>query len=299
MTASKNIGSSEAAALPAGRRTVIVFFENVSLSAWIGFVILAFWALVAALAPLVAPHGVGEIVSGSSYALPGEAGLLGSDYLGRDVFSRLVFGAQTTIKLALASTFLAFFIGATAGFFAALSGGRIDAFLSRLNDMMLSMPSIMLALIVVTALGSGVPVLIGTVALIESVRVFRIARAGALDVHAMEFIEISIARGESRWWIMWHEILPNTLPLLLTDFGTRFNLAVLLISSLGFLGLGIQPPNADWGMLVRENLSGINYAAVAALAPALSILTLNLGINLIVDWNLERMNRTISEEVRR
>jgi len=267
--------------------------------AWIGFAIVGVWILVAMFAPAIAPYGVGEIVSRDSFARPGEVGLLGSDYLGRDVLSRLVHGARMTLGLALGAIALAFVIGTLAAFIAALSRPWVDASLSRANEIMLSIPAIMLALVVITALGTSIPVLVCTVGVIEATRVFRIARAGALDVYAMEFVEISIARGENKWWIMWREILPNVMPLLLTDLGTRFNLTILLLASLSFLGLGIQPPSADWGMMVRENLSGINFGAVATLAPAFAIFSLNIALNLIVDWRLAQSNRDISEEMRR
>ena len=284
--------SVEAAAFVASR-------PPVNRLGYLGAGILVAWALAALFAPMIAPNRLDTILSTDSFAGPGEAGILGSDYLGRDVFSRLIYGARLTLGIALTSTLLALVAGASAGILAAISGGVLDAVVSRVNDVFLSIPSIMLALIVVTALGSSIAVLVPTIAVIEATRIFRIARAAALDVYAMEFVEISRARGESRLWIMVRDILPNVTAVLLTDFGIRLNYAILIIASLSFLGLGIQPPDADWGMMVRENLAGINYGASATLAPAFAIFTLNVGINLVVEWNVSRLSGGLTDDAPR
>ena len=208
---------------------------------------------------------------------------LGSDYLGRDTLSRTLFGARTTIGISLASTLLAYLVGVTLGIAAAVGGVVLDSALSRVNDAFLSMPTIMLALVVIAAIGSTIPILILLTGLIYATSVFRIARALGLDVMVSDFVEAARVRGEGLWWIITREILPNVAMPMATDFGLRFVYVILFISSLSFLGLGVQPPQSDWGSMVRENLSGLPYGSIAPLVPALAIATLTIAINLIVD----------------
>lgn len=256
-------------------------------SAWIGLLILAFWLAVALLGPAFAPHGETEILSDRSFAPAGEVGLLGSDYLGRDVFSRVLYGARMTMGLALITTLISLSAGVVLGFSAAVSGGITDGVLSRMNDAIMAFPAIILALMVITALGTSLVIVVLTVALIDATRVYRIARALAMDVSVMDFVEVARARGESLWWITRREILPNTLGPLAAEFGIRFTFAILFISALSFLGLGVQPPAADWGVMVRENLQGLLFGSAAALLPAASVASLTVGVNLIVDWFLQ------------
>ena len=202
-----------------------------------------------------------------------------------------------TLGLALTACVLAFTFGVTLGFMAAVLGGRVDEAMSRVNDAFLAFPSIMLALICISALGTSLTILILTVSFIEATRVFRIARALSMNVFVQDFVEVSRARGENIWWIMGNDILPNALIALSTDFGLRFTYAILLVSSISFLGLGVQPPHADWGMMVRENLGGVHFGATAALIPALSIFSVTLSINFLVDWNLSRSDVDIPDEL--
>jgi peptide/nickel transport system permease protein len=251
--------------------------------AWAGVVMVAFWILVALFGSALAPYGEGKLVTTLGYGPPGRLTMLGSDYIGRDILSRLLIGARLTLGLALVTTILAFVVGIVLGFTAALSRGWIDTVLSRGNDALLAFPSIILALIAITALGSSIPALIMIVGLIEATRVFRLARALAVDLSVTEFVEVARARGEGTWWIMRSEILPNTLLPLITEFGLRFTFTILVISALSFLGLGVQPPLADWGAMVRENISGLLRGSLAPLAPAAAISSLTIGVNLIVD----------------
>ncbi|MDA8048960.1 MAG: ABC transporter permease [Rhodospirillales bacterium] len=208
---------------------------------------------------------------------------LGTDYLGRDVLSLILYGARYTIGLALAATALAAGSGVVLGSLAAASGGTLDAVLSRAMDTLISLPGLMFALVMVAALGSSVPVLIATAAVIYTPGAFRIARSLAVDINAMDFVVVARARGEKTHTIMFEEILPNMVLPVLTDFGLRFVFIVLLLSSLSFLGLGIQPPAADWGSLVRENIQGLGYGAPAVIMPAVAIATLTIGVNLLID----------------
>ena len=253
------------------------------LPAKIGVAIVGFWVLSALFAPLIAPYDPAEWVADDSFLPMSVEFILGSDTNGRDVLSRLLYGTRWTLLLSLCATLIAFGVGVPLGYLAAVGGGVIDQCLSRTIDAFLSLPGIILALVVISALGTSEVVLVGTVGLILSLVVYRFARALAMDIKVMDFIDAARVRGEGLWWIIRREILPNAWIPLLVDFGLRFIYVVLLISALSFLGLGVQPPEADWGMLVRENLWGIYAAAPAALAPATAIASLTIGINLIVD----------------
>ena len=208
---------------------------------------------------------------------------LGSDYLGRDTFSRIIWGARTTIGISFVATLIAYAVGITLGIAAAVRGGWTDMILSRINESILSLPSIMLGLIAVAALGSEIKILVGTAALIYATSVFRIARALGQDIMVQDFVEAAHARGEGLWWIITREVLPNAAMPLMTDFGLRLVFVILFISSLSFLGLGVQPPMADWGSMVRENMQGLGYGSYASIWPAIAIGTLTISINLIVD----------------
>lgn len=266
-------------------------------SGWIGGSIIVFWVLVALIGPAFAPHLESDIISDVSFAPMGEVGLLGGDYLGRDVFSRLIYGARMTLGLALITTFLSFSMGMVLGFTAAAVGGWVDAAMSRTNDAIMAFPPIILALLVIAALGTSLPVMILTVAAIDATRVFRLSRALAMDVTVMDFVDAARARGESVWWITFREILPNTVPPLAAEFGVRFTFTILFISALSFLGLGVQPPTADLGIMVKENLQGLFFGSTAALLPAAAVASLTIGVNLFVDWFLHRTGGQVSEEI--
>jgi peptide/nickel transport system permease protein len=273
--------------------------RNLRLGAtcWIGISILLVWLFVALFGPLLAPYPQGEMISYDSFAPMGEVGILGGDYIGRDIFSRLLFGARMTMGLALIATVLAFVLGGAFGFLAAAGGGWVDQVLSRLNDAIMAFPSIMLALIVIAALGTSIPVLIIMVCLIEATPVFRLTRALGMDISVMDFVEAARARGENISWIVRREIFPNTMVPLAAEFGLRYTYSILFISALSFLGLGVQPPQADWGVMVRENMIGLTYGSPAAVIPAAAIGSLTVAINLIVDAFVEHGNRDVSEEM--
>lgn len=253
---------------------------------WVGIIavlVVLFWLVIVAIGPSIAPFHQMDFAGDDSF-LPGSSEFLfGTDYLGRDTLSRVLWGARTTIGISLLATLGAYFIGITLGIAAAVKGGWTDTIISRINDAILSMPSIMLGLIAIAALGSSIPILIGIAAIIYASSVYRIARALALDIMVQDFVEAAKARGEGIWWIITHEILPNAAMPLATDFGLRLVFVVLFISSLSFLGLGVQPPTADWGSMVRENLQGLAYGSNASIWPALAIASFTIAVNLIVD----------------
>ena len=215
--------------------------------------------------------------------LQGNVAYLGTDYLGRDTLSRLLYGARTTIGISLISTLLAYLIGITLGIAAAAGGRVLDSSLSRLNDAVLSMPTIMLGMVVISAYGSTLPVLIALTSLIYASSVFRIARAFGLDIMVSDFVDAARVRGEGLGWIIRREVLPGMILPMASDFGLRFVYIILFLSGLSFLGLGVQPPQSDWGGMVRENLAGLPYGAIAPLIPALAIASLTVAINLVVD----------------
>lgn len=259
--------------------------EKIKLS-WVGKIagaIIAIWIIIAIVGPYIAPFHEADMIADDSF-LPADGQFwLGSDYLGRDVLSRILWGARTTIGISFVSTLAAYLVGITLGIAAAVKGGWVDTVLSRLNEAFLSLPTIMVGLIVIAALGSSILILVLTAGMIYAIKVFRIARALGQDIMVSDFVECARARGEGMWWVITREVLPNAAMPLATDFGLRLVLVMLFISSLSFLGLGVQPPMSDWGSMVRENLQGLGYGSLAAIWPALAISTLTISVNLVID----------------
>ncbi|MGE0093742.1 MAG: ABC transporter permease [Alphaproteobacteria bacterium] len=246
-------------------------------------VIIALWSIVGLFAPLLMPNDPAEFVSTDSFGLPSTEALLGTDYLGRDLLSRLIDAARITLAMGLAATILAHAIGGTLGLLAAIRGGWLDTVLSRIVDVLLSLPKIIVGLVVVAALGSSVVVLIGVAGIVYAAGVFRITRALGGDVAVLDYVRAARARGEGVGWLLFAEVLPNVVWPLAADFAIRLGFAILFMSSLSFLGLGIQPPKADWGGLVRENLSGLASGSLAPIFPALAIASVTISLNLLVD----------------
>ncbi|MFP1878059.1 ABC transporter permease [Lonsdalea quercina] len=273
----------------------ITKMRGVPLSAWIGLLIIAANLISALFAPWLAPHSETAQV-GDIWMSPSADALLGTDSLGRDMLSRILFGARTTIAIALVITFSSFVIGIMTGFTAAIYGRWVDVILTRIVDTLMSIPVLILALIVLSVLGTSIPVLVGTIALLDATRVFRLARLVAQDIVCQEYVELARLRGEGLRWILTREILPNAIPPLLAEFGMRFCFTFLFIAGLSFLGLGIQPPYADWGSMVRDNAQAINFGLLAPLYPAAAIALLTIGVNLVVDWLLLRNNLSLGDE---
>jgi peptide/nickel transport system permease protein len=249
----------------------------------IGLFIVVFWLAVAFVGPVVAPYKGGAFTSTEVFGSYSAAHLLGTDYLGRDMLSRILYGTQYTVGLALASTVAASVIGTFFGLVAAVSGRWVDEILSRLFDALISIPSKILALVVIAAFGSSIPMLMMVAALAYIPGAFRISRSLAVNIMTLEYVQVAKARGEKLFYIARVEVMPNMIHPMLADFGLRFVFIVLLLSGLSFLGLGVQPPNADWGSLVRENIGGLSEGAPAVLMPAVAIATLTVGVNLLID----------------
>lgn len=259
-----------------------------------GFLIIFFWTIVAIFAPYIIPHPVGEIIDFDYFGPMTSELWLGSDYLGRDMLSRILMGARFTVGISLAAVTIACVSGVVLGMCAAVVGGWFDACLSRFLDAVNSIPSKLFGLVVVAAVGSSIPVLVMTLSVIYTPGAFRFARALAVNINTMDFITVARVRGESLLYLTGSEILPNIIRPVLADLGVRFVFIVLLLSGLSFLGLGLQPPNADWGALVRENIGGLPFAAPAVIFPSLAIASLTISVNLLID-NLPQKIRDRSE----
>jgi len=259
------------------------FFAELPLAGKIGFALVVFWLAVAVLGPFLAPYPVGAFVTNDVFEDASIHHWLGSDYLGRDVLSRLLLGARYTIGLALGGAVLAVVTGTALALFATVNRGWTDEALSRFMDTLISIPSRIFALVLVAAFGSSLLLLLLIAAIIYMPGNYRIARSLAVNLNEMDYVQVARARGEGSVYVAAVEILPNMLNPLLADFALRFMFIVLLLASLSFLGLGVQPPDADLGSLVRENVSGLPDGALAILAPSVAIATITVGVNLLID----------------
>lgn len=257
------------------------------LTAAFGMFVIFTYAVMGIFAPIIAPHGEAEVIS-SAFAPADDTMLLGADQLGRDLFSRLIYGARNTVGLALSATLLAFFLGAFAGLLAATKGGHLDQLMGRAADVIMSIPSLIFALLLLSIFGTNLVVLVIIVAIIYAPRVFRLTRAVAGNIVVMDYIEAARLRGEGDLYLIRKEILPNSMAPLIAEFGLEFCFVFLLIAGLSFLGLGIQPPTADWGSMVRENATLISFGEITPLIPAGAIALLTVAVNFVVDWMLWR-----------
>ena len=271
------------------------------LTARFGLVVIFSYIIVAVFAPLIAPYGEAEVFP-IPYAPWSSEFLFGTDQIGRDIFSRLIYGARNTVGIAVATTALAFTIGMILGLAAAISRGWLDQILSRSVDVLMAIPSLIFALVLLSIFGSTVTNLIIIIAVLDSTRVFRLTRAVSINVVVMDYVEAARLRGEGLVWIMRREILPNILPPLIAEFGLRFCFVFLTIAALSFLGVGIQPPTADWGSMVRENASLIQFAqydikaGLTPLLPATAIALLTVAVNFVVDWFLHKTSGIRDEQ---
>lgn len=257
------------------------------LTASFGLFVIMTYAVAGIFAPVIAPFGEAAIIS-EAFAPADDVMLLGADQLGRDMFSRIVFGARNTVGLALAATALAFLMGAIGGLIAATKGGWFDQFMGRGVDVIMSIPSLIFSLLLLSILGTNAVTLVVVIAIIYAPRVFRLARAVAGNIVVMDYVEAARLRGEGLWYLIRKEILPNSTAPLIAEFGLEFCFVFLLVAGLSFLGLGIQPPTADWGSMVRENATLISFGEITPLIPAAAIALLTVAVNFVVDWLLFR-----------
>ena len=271
------------------------------ISARFGLIVIAIYIFIAVFAPWLAPYGESQVFP-APYEPWSKEFIFGTDQIGRDILSRMIYGARNTVGIAVATTALAFFIGGVLGLAAAIAKGWIDQLLSRLVDALMAIPSLIFALVLLSIFGTNIINLIIIIAILDSTRVFRLTRAVSLNVVVMDFVEAARLRGEGLAWIMRREILPNILPPLIAEFGLRFCFVFLTIAALSFLGVGIQPPTDDWGSMVRENASLIQFAqydikaGLTPLLPAAAIALLTVAVNFVVDWFLHKTSGIKDEQ---
>lgn len=261
--------------------------QDIPLTASFGLLVILIYAFVAIAAPVLAPFPEREIVGGQFQAWSA-AHPLGTDRIGRDMLSRLIYGARNTVGIAFATTALAFVVGTVLGLWAALVDGWLDQALSRFVDALMAIPALIFSLLLLTIFGTSVLTLVLVIAAVDATRVFRLARSVAQGIVVMDYIEAARLRGEGSWFLIRREILPNAMAPLVAEFGLRFCFVFLSISSLSFLGLGIQPPTADWGSMVKDNATLITFGDVTPLLPAGCIALLTVAVNFVVDWQLHR-----------
>ncbi len=291
---------------PAGLRRA---FRDMPLTAAFGILVILIYAVLAIFAGVLAPYGQAEVfdsvnvLPGGNTAMGGDpAHPLGTDQIGRDLLSRLIYGAQNTVGIAFVTTCLAFLLGGSLGFLAATLRGWLDQLLSRAVDVLMAIPSLIFALLLMTIASAWAGsekwlltvYMILIIAVIDSTRVFRLARAVGMNIVVMDYFEAAKLRGEKLPYLIFREILPNAMAPLLAEFGLRFCFVFLTIAALSFLGVGIQPPLADWGTMVRDLAAFINYAQFSPLAASLPLLAagaialLTVAVNFVVDWALHR-----------
>ncbi len=261
--------------------------KRIPLTALFGLTVITLFCLMALFAPLIAPYGETQIVSDAFSPWSGQF-ILGTDNLGRDMATRLIFGARNTIGIAIITTTLAFLTGGLLGLVAGTVRGWIDEVLGRIVDVLMAVPSLIFTLLLLSIFGTSISSLIIVISAVESTRIFRLARSLALGIGMLDYVEAAKLRGERLGWLIVREILPNAMAPLIAEFGLRFCFVFLFVASLSFLGLGIQPPTADWGSMVRENAALITYGDITPLLPAGATALLTVAVNFVVDWMLHR-----------
>ncbi|OUM03711.1 ABC transporter permease [Variovorax sp. JS1663] len=278
-----NAAATAAAPPPRKRRSALRWLSGFGPSGLLGLAVLLFWLLAALLGPWLLSHRTDPTGTSAVFAPMSAAHWLGTDYLGRDMLALIIEGARYTVGVALVATLLASGTGTVLALLAAASGRWIDALLSRGLDTLTAIPSKMFALIMVAGFGSSVPMLVVMAGIIYVPGAYRIARSLAVNINALDYVTVARTRGEGTLYIMLREILPNIVGPMLADLGLRFVYIVLLLASLSFLGLGIQPPAADWGSLVRENIGALAMGGASVIVPALAIASLTIAVNLVID----------------
>ncbi|MGF6349585.1 ABC transporter permease [Variovorax sp. W2I14] len=282
--ASAAVPPMPAVPVPQERRgRMLPWLGGFGVSGLLGLAVLVFWLLAALLGPWMLSHGTAAMGTSNVFEPISAAHWLGTDYLGRDMLALIIEGARYTIGVALLATLLASGTGTTLALLAAASGRWTDSVLSRGLDTLTAIPSKMFALIMVAGFGSSVAMLVVTAAIIYVPGAYRMARSLAVNINALDYVTVARTRGEGTLYIMLREILPNILGPMLADLGLRFVYVVLLLASLSFLGLGIQPPAADWGSLVRENIGALAMGGASVIVPALAIASLTIAVNLVID----------------
>jgi peptide/nickel transport system permease protein len=276
-------------------QSAVRLLKSAPFSAKFGMAVIAFYVFCALFAPIIAPYSESEIV-GKAYGAPSWQNWFGLDQIGRDTLSRVIYGGRNTIGIALLTVMISFLIGGSLGIYAAVTRGWMDQIVSRVVDVLMSIPVLIFALMLLAMAGKSVWNLIFILALLDSTRVFRLARNTALSVAVQDFVEAARLRGEKMLWIVFREIVPNILPTLIAEFGLRFSFVFLTIAALSFLGVGIQPPTADWGSMVAESKTLITFGKMQPLIPAAAIALLTVAVNFVVDWFLQKTSGLRDEQ---
>lgn len=257
----------------------------------IGLAMIGGVVSLAAFGPYFAPYSPSELVS-VPYEPPGADVLLGADALGRDVLSRFLYGGQNLVWMAVAATLLGIGVGTTIGISAAFFRGMVDGLLMRFVDLKLAFPSVVFALLFVTMLGPSKVLLVFLVGISQAPSVARVIRGASLSVVGRDYIQWARAVGLPTWHILFREVLPNVASPLLVELGLRLMWSISLLAGLSFLGYGIQPPNADWGLMVNESRNALTIQPWAALAPICAIAILSVGGNLFAEGMARAIGRT-------
>jgi peptide/nickel transport system permease protein len=271
-----------------------IFGMRVTFTALVGILIIVACVGGAVFAPWVAPYDPNATLGGR-WDPPSADHWLGLDQIGRDMFSRILYGGRISIGLSMVATMIAFVVGVITGLAATIFGGWVDMLFSRIADVILSVPNLMWALMILSGFGTGSTIIVLTIGFLYSVYVFRVARSVAMNIAVLEYVEVARLRGEGLMWVILREILPNALPPLAAEFGLRFCFAFLFVAALSFLGLGVQPPDPDWGGMVKDSALAIPAGIAAPLYPAAAIALLTIGVNLVVDWLLSLYSRPQGE----
>jgi peptide/nickel transport system permease protein len=249
----------------------------------IGLPLVALHIVLAVAGTFLAPFPPEQSHLADRFSGPNATYWLGTDEFGRDILSRVMSGATSIISVSVAGTALGVLLGTIVGLSSGYAGGKIDEVIMRIMDGLMSFPGLLLALLVLTTLGSNHTNIVITIGVVFTPRVARVLRSATLSIKTMEFVESARLRGESPFYIVFREILPNTIPVLTVEASVRLSYAILLASSLGFLGLGVQPPSPDWGLMISEGRAFITDAPHIVLAPAIAVASLVIGVNLLAE----------------
>ena len=282
---------------PAIRRSGLRrFLRRFPMSARIAALMLLAYVLIAVTGPLWTPYDPFQAGTGLPFSSASGSHLFGTDILGRDVFTRVVYGTRDVLYLSLTSTFIATVIGGLIGLASGLVGGWVDELLMRLFETIISIPLLVLALLAIAAAGPKAAgsslLLIGVVVLVYTPRIARMARSVAVDLVTRDYVTVARARGESVPSIVWRELTPNAAGVLLVEFGVRAGYAPILISSLGFLGFGARPPSPEWGLMISENRAALVTAPLTVLAPSAALAVLVISLNLVTDGIARALGRS-------
>ncbi len=257
----------------------------------VGFAIVLVVVAASLIGPYVAPHSPTASV-GAPFAQPSGAYLLGTDELGRDVLSRVLYGGRSLLGLALAATALAYLIGLSIGLVAGYTRSFVDPLLMRAVDVLLAFPPLLFLLVLIGGAGQSQGVLILGVAVIQAPQISRVVRSATLEVSVRGYVEAAVARGEGAAAVITREVLPNILGPVLVDAGLRFTYSILIVTSVIYLGLGLEPPSSNWALMISENREYISLNAAAVIAPAAMIAILTIGVNLMGDAIARSLGRT-------